>query len=47
VPENKVHRRIFRPNKNDIAEQFMILHDEKTSDLYRSHSFIVRIVKCR
>jgi len=37
---------IFKPMRDEVTEQFGILHNEELCDLYRSPS-IFRIVKCR
>jgi hypothetical protein len=41
-----VLRKIFGPKKDEINEQFMILHNEKLCNLFRAPS-IVKIVKSR
>jgi len=42
--ENRGLRKIFRPKKDEVTEQFWVLHNMEFHDLYRSPS-IIRIVK--
>jgi hypothetical protein len=44
VYENKVLRKIFIPERDDVSEQFRILHNKELHDLYRLPS-IGRTVK--
>jgi hypothetical protein len=44
VSENEASRKIFRPNREEKIEQFMMLYKEKLSDLYKLSS-TVRIDK--
>jgi len=44
VSENKVSEKTFGHRKDEVSEQFRILHNEELGDLYKSLS-IVRIVK--
>jgi hypothetical protein len=39
-------RKIFRPKRDDITEEWRKLHNEERSDLYLSHN-IVRVIKWR
>ena len=43
---NKVLRRIFGPGRDEVAEDWMRLHNEKLNDLYCSPN-IVRVIKSR
>ena len=44
--ENRALRKIFRPKRDDITEEWRKLHNEERSDLYLSHS-IVWVIKWR
>jgi hypothetical protein len=33
--ENRVLRKVFGPKKDEVSEQFRMLHDEEFCDLYR------------
>lgn len=38
--ENKVLRKIFTPNMDEVSEQHEILHKKKFHDLYRSPNML-------
>jgi len=44
VFENRVFRKLFGLKKDEVREQYRILHNRKICDLYRLHN-IVRTVK--
>jgi hypothetical protein len=44
--KNRVLRRIFRPKRDEVAEEWRKLHNEELRDLYSSQS-IIRIIKSR
>jgi hypothetical protein len=44
--ENRVLRRVFGPKRDEVTEEWRILHNEELSDLY-SLPNIVRVVKSR
>ena len=44
--ENKVLRRIFGPNRDDVTGEWRKLHNEELNDLYCSPN-IVRVIKSR
>jgi hypothetical protein len=46
VIENKVLRRIFGPNRDEVTVEWRKLHNEELRDLYSSPS-IIRILKSR
>jgi hypothetical protein len=46
VFENKVLRRIFGPERDEVTGEWRKLHDEELHDLYSSPS-IIRIMKVR
>jgi len=46
VFENRVFRRIFRPNRGEVTGEWRKLHNEELNDLYSS-SNIVRVIKSR
>jgi hypothetical protein len=46
VFENKVLRRIFGPERNEVTGGWRKLHNEELHDLYSSPS-IIRIMKAR
>ena len=46
VFENRVFRRIFGPNRDEITGEWRKLHIEELSDLYSSPN-IVRVIKSR
>jgi hypothetical protein len=46
VFENRVLRRIFGPNRNEVTEEWRKLYNEKLRDLYSSPS-IIRMIKPR
>jgi hypothetical protein len=46
VFENRVLRRIFRPKRDEVTEEWRKLHSEEFRDLYPSPS-IIRIIKLR
>jgi len=46
VFENRVFRRVFGPNRDDVTGEWKKLHNEELSDLYSLPS-IVRVVKSR
>jgi hypothetical protein len=46
VFENRVLRRIFRPKRDEVMEEWRKLHNEKLCDLNSSPS-IIRIIKSR
>jgi hypothetical protein len=46
VFENRVLRRIFGPNKDEVTGEWRRLHNEKLSDLYSSPN-IIRVIKSR
>jgi hypothetical protein len=46
VSENKIIRKIFRPKKNEVREQFGIFQNEKLCDLNHPPLDVVRVVKC-
>jgi hypothetical protein len=46
VFENRVLRRIFRPKRDEVTEEWRKLHNEELRDLYSSPS-IIRIIKSR
>jgi hypothetical protein len=46
VFENRVLRRIFGPNRDEVTGKWRKLHNERLRDLYSSPS-IIRIIKSR
>ena len=46
VFENRVLRRIFEPNRDEVKRECRNLHNEELSDLYSSPN-IVRVIKSR
>ena len=46
VFENSVLRRIFRPKRDDVTEEWRKLHNEELNDLYSSRN-IVQVMKSR
>ena len=46
VFENKVLRRIFGPNSDEVREEWRKIHNKELNDLYSSHN-IVRGIKSR
>jgi hypothetical protein len=38
--ENRVFRRIFRPKRNNVIEEYRKLHNEKLNDLYSSPNIV-------
>jgi hypothetical protein len=46
VFENRVLRRIFRPKRDEVAEEWRKFHNEELCDLYSSPS-IIRKIKSR
>jgi len=46
VFENRVLRRIFGPKRDELTEEWKILHNEELNDLCSSPS-IVRVLKSR
>jgi hypothetical protein len=46
VFENRVLRRIFRPNRNEVKWEWRKLHNEELNDLYSSPT-TVRVIKLR
>jgi hypothetical protein len=46
VFENRVLRRIFRPKRDEVTDEWRKLHNEELRDLYSSPS-IIRIIKSR
>jgi hypothetical protein len=46
VFENRVLRRIFGPNRNEVIGEWRKLHNEELHALYSSHN-IVRVIKSR
>jgi hypothetical protein len=46
VFENRVLRRIFRPKRDEVREEWMKLHNAELNDLYPSPN-IVRVIKSR
>jgi hypothetical protein len=46
VFENRVQRKIFRPKRDEVTEEWRKLHNEEFRDLYSSLS-IIRIIKSR
>jgi len=46
VFENRVLRRVFGPNRDEVTGELRKLHNEELSDLY-SLPHIVRVVKLR
>jgi hypothetical protein len=46
VFENKILRRIFRPNRDEVTGGWRKLHNEELRDLYSS-STIIKIIKSR
>ena len=44
--ENKVLRRLFRPNMKEVTREWKSLHDEELNDLYSSHKSL-RSIKTR
>ena len=44
--ENKVLRKIFGPQRDEVTEEWRRLHNEELCDLYSS-SNIIRVVKSR
>jgi hypothetical protein len=44
VFENRVLRRIFRPKRDEVTEEWRKMHNEELRDLYSSPS-IIRIIK--
>ena len=45
--ENKVLRRLFGPNRDDVTGEWRRLHDEELNDLYYSRSFVWVIISGR
>jgi hypothetical protein len=46
VFENRVLRRIFGPERDEVTEKWRKLHNEEPNDLYSSPN-IVRVIKSR
>jgi hypothetical protein len=46
VFENKVLRRLYGPNRDEVTGEWRRLHDELLNDLYFSRN-IVRVIKSR
>ena len=46
VSENRVLKRIFGPNRDEVTEEWRKLHNEELSNLY-SQPNIVRVIKSR
>jgi len=46
VFENRVFRRIFAPNRDEVTREWRKLHNEKLNDLYSSPN-MVRVIKSR
>ena len=44
--ENRVLRKIFGPNRDEVTREWRKLHDEELNDLYSSPN-IVRVIKSR
>jgi hypothetical protein len=46
VFENKVWRKLYGPNRDEVTGEWRRLHDEELNDLYFSRN-IVRVIKSR
>jgi hypothetical protein len=46
VSENRVSRRIFGPNRDEVTGEWRKLHNEELNNLYSSPN-IVRVIKSR
>jgi hypothetical protein len=44
--ENRVLRRIFGPNRDEVTEEWRKLHNKELNGPFSSHN-IVRVIKCR
>ena len=44
--DNKVLRRLFEPNRDEVTGEWRKLHDEELNDLYSPRN-IVRLIKSR